>query len=420
MALTRPVLYSVTPYPCTESHEFQFNSVGGNQVVKNNLVIVKNSDNTEVYNKTIDSFIFKHQLIENTLQNNIEYKVKVRTGDAGGNWSDFSDWIIFRCLSYPVLTISTIVNSQVNNQTVDFIGGYSQAENEPLQSYRFLLYDENKILLQSFPEQYDISNIHQQIAGLENKVKKYLQFKVYTLHGMEHSTELIEFTPVYIQPRLATVLKLENQEDRGSVKITGNVIQIIGKVGSGEINYELNDRVNLKKGMIYFDEGFSIDKDFVLQIWLEDLPMDESNFLTIYEKYGKMRLNYYDSKVHVWKENYSYNTKAHYVSENFPGRKIYFDYKNKIQVLRTGKTINPISNYNFIDNTINDNQIIIYDNVIKPQYKYIDNNNFRQNVLVDKDDAMVYRYDDNMRTSYQYIYVQQINDEINIHDTLMN
>ena len=54
MALIRPILYSTSAFDATASKIFNFNVSGGDQVVKNRLVISKQSDNTIEY-VTIES-----------------------------------------------------------------------------------------------------------------------------------------------------------------------------------------------------------------------------------------------------------------------------------------------------------------------------------------------------------------------------
>jgi hypothetical protein len=93
MSLTTPILASITSFDAESSYDFIFSSIGGSQVTKNNLVIELNSDGTEVYNQTVDSFAFKHT-VSSGLTNNIQYKAKIRTGDST-SWSVFSSYIVF-------------------------------------------------------------------------------------------------------------------------------------------------------------------------------------------------------------------------------------------------------------------------------------------------------------------------------------
>ena len=79
--LTNPILaYPIKPFDATKDYEFIFYINGGNQILRNNLIIENMSTNIEVYNQTQESFSYKHKVLANTLVNGIVYKVKIRTG----------------------------------------------------------------------------------------------------------------------------------------------------------------------------------------------------------------------------------------------------------------------------------------------------------------------------------------------------
>ena len=79
MALIRPILYSISAFDATNSQVFNFNVSGGDQVVKNRLVISKQSDNTVVYNDVQITFAFRHIVPANTLTNGEYYSAYVIT-----------------------------------------------------------------------------------------------------------------------------------------------------------------------------------------------------------------------------------------------------------------------------------------------------------------------------------------------------
>jgi len=316
LALTKPILTSpIIPFPATENHIIKFSS-SGSQVVYNEIEIytsITSPPDIPIFSEKIQSFVFEHLIPLNTLTNNTEYKVRIRTYDVTNiTYSSWSDWVVFFCFSIPVVTIDNIIDETINNQTFTFNG--SCTTQDPLNSYKYLLYDENQTLIQAFSELFD-GLLEQEITGLDNGEKKYLELKVITDNNMEGTSGLIEFTPIYIQPRLASAINLENYLEQGSIKITANIIQIIGH-NIGSISYENDEWVVIPNGStVYFDmtNGFSLSKDFTLDIWCKGLTEDLV-FLKLMSDYGYIDFIYYENKIHCFKHLYNNGIIPHYAS----------------------------------------------------------------------------------------------------------
>jgi hypothetical protein len=298
MALTTPRIISpIIPFSASQSYTFKFSVISGDQVYSNELEIQKNSDYTQVYLLKIDSFKFEHTINAGVLTNGVEYRCRIRTYNANGQYSNWSDWVVFKCLSTPIVQITNIIDGKINNQTYTFTGSYSQAEGELLQSYKFLLYNGQGVLLSVSPELFD-GLLQYEFTGLQNGVTYKIELKVITVNQVEATTGLVSFIPNYIQPRLATVITLKNIKDQASVEVSANIIQIIG-YGSN-FTYENNEWANVKNGMVYFQDGFNINKDFTLKIWLKNITENEI-FLRLLGKYGEIRLIYYQNKIRAYK-----------------------------------------------------------------------------------------------------------------------
>lgn len=294
-----PVLQSIKTYSALDSYNFPFDYRGNVQIVKNNLIIEKTSDNTIIYNQTIESFAFQHIVNSNSLVNGIEYKAKIRVGDINNNWSDFSDWVVFYCYSHPILVITSIIDGIINNQNPLIQATYQQMENDLLNSYRYLLYDNLDNLLYSYPEKFD-KLLQQQIEDLQNNNTYKIELKTLSEHGMEHSSGLIPFVASYIEPKLTSIINLSNLKDSASVEIACHLIQIIGEVGSGNISYEDDEWVNLLDGMVYFQDGFYIEDNFTLKLWCKQLPLNDV-FLKLKGKQGEIILKYQDNRIYLYK-----------------------------------------------------------------------------------------------------------------------
>lgn len=313
MALITPQIANINPFSSTSDYTITFYiGNGGSQVVSNELEIQKNSDNTQVYLNKIDSFLFSHTIIANSLSNSQEYKVRIRTYDINSNYSDWSDWVTFWCFAPAIVLITNINN--VNNQTFTFLGNYTS--DDVLNSYKFILYDQNNILIQTFDKKFD-GLLQQEITGLDNGVTYKLELLTTSVNGLQGTSGKLSFTPSYIQPRLNSVLTLENIPNQGAVSVTANVIQIIGQTypTSGvTLTYESNDIVDLTDGnQVIFDEGFTCDSNFIMKIWCKTLT-DNQTFLTLYGDYGRIEFKLYQNKIHAYKYYNNCDICSHFAS----------------------------------------------------------------------------------------------------------
>ena len=316
MALITPSLSSVSSFASISPQDFNFSVASGDQIARSNLVIIDNATGATVYDQTIESFQLKHPVAGSTLINGKEYKAHIRTGNINNQWSSFSEWIVFWVLATPTVTITNIDEGGiVYNSTVTFTSDYSQTDGELLQSFKYLLYDNNSNLIKTFPEQFADGSapLTQEIAGLENSILYHINTKTLSIHGQEGSSGLIPFKPYYIAPHLSSALTAENLADQGAIKLSAQLVQIIGQVESGTIQYIDGDWIDLTSGKISFQSGFNIHSDFVLKWWGKDIP-DDIVFLPIYSDYGYIELMKYGDRIHAFKHLNSSSIVSHYAS----------------------------------------------------------------------------------------------------------
>ena len=331
--LTTPVLNDIETFNATKDKEITFNVIGGSQVVGNNLIIERVSDGVAVYNQSQDTFSFKHIIPANTLKNGTNYRARIRTRDINSNWSNFSANLLFWCFSEPNLHIPTIDyenQNRVYNQTVLFETIYSQAEGEILQSYRYLLYDSNQNLLQSFPEQFadGSQTLKQEITGLDNGKLYYLEVKTLSPHGTKGTTGLIYFKPFYIAPQLSAAIEVENLFEQGAVKISTSISQIIFRlydkngilIHPRDVEYVYDDWIDMTRedyAVLVGDGSLNTSQsDFVLQIWCKKLP-EQKTFLTFSSPYGDIELYKKDNTVRAYKTLTGLRDRRHYISNEF-------------------------------------------------------------------------------------------------------
>lgn len=324
-----PIITQFTPINATESNNIKFTYTGQNQIVKNNMV-VETLTGVEIYNQIQNTFNLWHSLPINTIVNGNTYRVKIRTADINNVWSNFSDFVIFYALALPTISILSIdVSGHVYNQTIIFQTSYSHPNSELLQSYRYYLYDSNKNLKMAFPEVYSDGKtlLTQEITGLNNGEKYFLEVKIVTVKGQVSTTGKIDFIPSYTTPKMASGLFVENVKEQGSVKISTSAKQIMFKVldNTGneilkeDIVYINNTKIDMNKQeyeKLISSDGFYIEKnDFILQVWLENIVDDEILF-KIFSPNGWFEIIYYNNCFHCFKRYYDNNLVSHFISNN--------------------------------------------------------------------------------------------------------
>lgn len=364
MLTTPSMQIPIRPFDARIEYKFQFEVEGGAQVLKNRLVITNQSTGVKIYDITHDSFGYGHTIPPNTLINGETYLVKVQTGGLSVDavtgvqkeiWSLFSDEEIVYCLSPARITIpKTIIDTdnqnRVNNEEVNFEASYEQDEGEQLQSYRFILYDDTKQQIKIFDEQFyaGTGSMEQLVAGLKHSELYYIQVKTESVKGLLVDSEMFWFRPFYTVPTLTAIITPENLKDKGAIKLSSNIVQIVGELidNTGnvipftDIEYVDNDKLDLTRPdykKLVYEKGFAIqgdgikgiDKsDFTLKLWFENIPLNES-FLRLYDSNGEINLvrrNFYDindetvppqSSIVAFKSLYDTNFMARFETDEF-------------------------------------------------------------------------------------------------------
>lgn len=315
--------------------------------MQNRLIIKDNSTLSVVYDQTISSTLYKHSLpsyyIETTtynssekiryngrlynclqtslgnlptdilyfedigianIQNGIQYKVTVYTGDSSSNWSLESDAVLFYCFENPIVTITNIIGGLVLNQDWKFQATYTHTDT--LQSYKYFLYDATGVtILDSSEDLYilDEGFLAYTFTGLINDTFYQVEVKTLSIHNQEGTSSKQIFKPLYIAPQLDSVLTLINNRDEGTIGITANIVQVLGKLYTIELSTiddvvtETNNLVPTTPANLYinndiidlidityntyplkvkFSGGFNVtDSDFVMKIWCKNITLNK-------------------------------------------------------------------------------------------------------------------------------------------------
>ena len=307
--LTTPILNIPTSFDATDIYNFIFNVIGGSQVVKNNLVITRTSDNTIIYNQTEETFEFKHELPASTLSNQVQYKAIIRTGDIYGNWSEWSSPILFTCYKPADVSITNLTGGIANNQNYTFTGSY-QDYGDALASYIFILYDENSIQLEVSPISYS-STIEAQFT-LENQTNYEIELKAYSQSGVEISSGKIPFLATYLAPTMGAEIQIKNLPNQGAIEL--ELIAVDYEAEGESYTFESSEWINLTANgaVVRFREGLNnIVNNYSIKLHLKNITED-TPFLQIISGYGNIVIKYSENRFHAWQ--YAMGLTGHFVS----------------------------------------------------------------------------------------------------------
>lgn len=301
MALIRPILYSISAFDATNSQIFTFNVSGGDQVVKNRLVISKQSDNTIVYDNIQTTFAFRHVLPENTLINGEYYSAYITTYNSANEQSLPSLGIQFYCFSTPSFVFSNIpINRIINNASYNFIVTYDQNELEYLKSYTFNLYNSERVLLTSSGVQYISSastlplNINYTFSGLNDEETYYIEVNGQTMHGMVIDTGFVLFSVQYETPNVFSIISLNNNCEGGYITIKSNLVGIDGEANPyPPIYVDDNTAIDLTGVGDYalWNSGYEINGDFTASLWGRNFN-DNNEIIILSDGIQTLKINY--------------------------------------------------------------------------------------------------------------------------------
>ena len=266
MALTRPVLLTVSAFDATTAYTFRFNSIGGDQVVKNRLVINDNATNTTVYDQQQTTFRYEHTVPAGTLTNGTYYNATVYTYNNAGDMSVASNVIQFYCYSTPTIQFTNVQEGgTVGNAAYAFEFTYSQAQNEALNYYTVNLYDTAGLLISTSGEQYANSttvplDLSYTFTGFDDGAEYGIEVVGSTINSTIVRTGIVNFSVIYTQPNVFTLIELRNNCAGGYINITSNIAIIDGEVSPAPPIFIDNKELDLRGDDAYvvWDEGYEI------------------------------------------------------------------------------------------------------------------------------------------------------------------
>lgn len=252
--LTRPSLNGLLVCDATQAIKFDFFvSTNSDQVVGHHVQCVNNITGEIVHEHKTMSFLLTCSIAANQLLNGKEYRVRIRTynsniksdfsNETNNNTSEWSDYMILKCFTVARVSITNIPidvtgNRLIKNQTFTFEGEYFQKENVGLKSFRYILYDKDKVVLQVYPEVYQLDGLlKQEMAGFLSDKEYFVELVVLNQYDIETRSELAGFRVDYSLPRITQILQVTNDEENALVKVDAQIIQMLLQ-SSGNVIFE--------------------------------------------------------------------------------------------------------------------------------------------------------------------------------------
>jgi len=279
MAMTTPVLISVPAFDATQDFTFTFSVYGGNQVNGNTLTIVDQDVTVteRTYTHTLSPYYpLNNTIPANSLTNGHLYNATVVTYGTNSQGqtetSAASAAIQFRCYSTPTFTFtdwSSTVGNSSHTFKVNYVSSY-----EPLQTYRFILYDAQQIVIADTGVLYSgatgqSTTVSHTFDGLRDGSTYYIKALGQTQAGMNVETDLKDFTVQYTYPTVFSLIGLTNNCLEGYITVRSNLSPINGTatVTPTYITEGGNTLIDLRNNTVAWTEGYALDSNFTGTLW---------------------------------------------------------------------------------------------------------------------------------------------------------
>lgn len=317
MALTTPILYTQVAFDASKDQAFKFNVIGGDQVTGSTIVIKDNATLSQIYTTTVTSYAYSITVPAGSLTNGTYYQAYITTHNAAGETSPQSNVIQFYCYTTPSFAFSNIPSTNIiTNVSYIFSVTYAQEQNEPLNAYKFDLYDNTGVLLSSSSTKYTTSTavpitVSWAFSGFEDKTIYKIQCTGVTSEGTLVDTGLVTITIQYSSIRSYSNLYLTNNCEDGNIIIESNVLTIDGETNPPNPTYIDDKEIDLTADGSYvkWEQGYELSNDYTMRVWGRNFTANTSvvgepnNLLELKNASGGMvYISYWEDATDAWYE----------------------------------------------------------------------------------------------------------------------
>ncbi|WP_336786959.1 fibronectin type III domain-containing protein [Paenibacillus sp. MMO-177] len=256
-------------FPAGEELEITWKNNG--DLMRSFIIEFKDIANGSIVYKTnqIQGYITKYTVPPYSLIDGREYTYTVKVFNANGD-SAISNPTVLRFNTRP--RMSVLNDGYIRNQTATVIGTYSQDQLLELKAYKFVLYDEFKHVLEQSDYLYDGLLEYTFKYILEDGKEYFVECIGVTQNDLLGTSGLISVIADYIPPTVYFNLGADTFIDKPYVRLTWTTVRIIGH-GNGHV-FTDDGKVDVRDGLVYFDDGFNIESDFTIKLWAEDVSKD--------------------------------------------------------------------------------------------------------------------------------------------------
>jgi len=240
----------------------------------------------QIYNNVTSALVFDttkltsfnnfYVLASNSLTNGIQYKYKVTVWNSA-NESQTSAFILVKASSTPTCAFTNL-STNILNSSYTFQGSFSQAQSVAIKSWQMILYNQYSEIIGNSGLIYS-STISYEFVGLENNNDYFIELQVYSQDNLLATTGKQPFHVQFSVPKAFLALTAETVQEKAAVALAWHVAQIIGTSTSS--TYIGGEKLDVTGGkIVYFDNGFNINNDFTLKVWLESITNYNYNINT--------------------------------------------------------------------------------------------------------------------------------------------
>lgn len=301
-------------FPSDEDIEIVWKNNGDLMVAYEIIVRNMRSNTVEYSSGIVDSYTPKHIIPSGALSYGIEYKYTITVYNSQGA-SATSDSIVLRCSARPDMFIDS--DGYIRNQIATVYASYYQVESVPMKAYKFILYDEFQNVLEQSDYLYDGLLSYTFRYMLEDDTEYYVECVGVTQYDVLGTSGLVKFVADYIPPTVHFKLTTETYPDKPYVRLMWNTVRILGKT-EGNISFG-DSKINVQNGKVYFDDGFSIERDFSFKVWVDIDSIEDNEIIAqLSSNNARVDVMIYANKVHAFKyaNGYTFHVASDIQSNN--------------------------------------------------------------------------------------------------------
>lgn len=262
--MAKPYIQKIRPFDARKDYEISI-SWTGNRAHANRIIIYDNDTNAVVFDDMVSTFALKHLIPANTLVNGKKYVIQAQINDVENTPSPLSDKVLFCTFETPDFYFKGVQESSlITNSSFTASVHYYSSDFEDISKYLFYLYDSSKKQLFQSNELTDRFNISYIYRGLDNNTAYYIRCVGVTVNGMELDTGYVEVTVKYENPNRYGRIYATPLPSQGCIQVASNLI-IIQYNGADSFEY-IDGMIDLRDKVLYYDQGFLIEKDFTVLI----------------------------------------------------------------------------------------------------------------------------------------------------------